>query len=162
MYIVFGLGVFQSFVFSILLISKEEKEQADKFLAAFFFVIALYLLNIFSINFGIWKQYPNVLFIYSLIYLSYGPLLFFYVSSLIGKRITVKKILMHCIPIIVVLLWPALKNMGGGSDDGGMLGDLMGKATDPLADFASKLFTNINDFSWGGFIFLIGLQVAIF
>ena len=61
--------------------------------------------------------------------------------------------------IIVVLLWPALKNMGGGSDDGGMLGDLMGKATDPLADFASKLFTNINDFSWGGFIFLIGLLV---
>ena len=63
------------------------------------------------------------------------------------------------IAVWVVLLWPALKNMGGGSDDGGMLGDLMGKATDPLADFAGKLFTNINDFSWGGFIFLIGLLV---
>ncbi|MBT6036554.1 MAG: hypothetical protein HOJ34_02965 [Kordiimonadaceae bacterium] len=64
------------------------------------------------------------------------------------------------IAVWVVLLWPALKNMGGGSDDsGGMLGDLMGKATDPLADFAGDLFMNINEFSWGGFVFLLGLLV---
>ena len=60
----------------------------------------------------------------------------------------------------IVMLWPALKNMGGSSDDGGsMFGDLVGKATDPLKNFASDLFMNINDFSWGGFIFLIGLLI---
>lgn len=65
------------------------------------------------------------------------------------------------IAVWVVLLWPALKNIGGGGSDdsGGLLGDLMGKATDPLADFAGDLFMNINEFSWGGFIFLIGLLV---
>jgi len=64
------------------------------------------------------------------------------------------------IAIWLVLLWPAIKNMGGGSNDsGGMLGDLAGKATDPLTNFASDLFMNINEFSWGGYIFLIGLVV---
>lgn len=64
------------------------------------------------------------------------------------------------IAVWIVLLWPAIKNIGGGSgDDGGMLGDLMGKATDPLADFAADLFMNINEFSWGGFVFLLGLLV---
>lgn len=63
------------------------------------------------------------------------------------------------IAVWVVLLWPALKNMGGGSDDGGMLGDLVGQATDPLSDFAGDLFMNINEFSWGGFIFLVGLLI---
>jgi len=60
----------------------------------------------------------------------------------------------------VVMLWPALKNMGGGSDDsGGMLGDIVGKATDPLKNFAADLFMNINEFSWGGFVFIIGLLI---
>ncbi len=64
------------------------------------------------------------------------------------------------IAVWLVLLWPVIKNMGDGSDDGGsLLGDLVGKATDPLTNFASNLFMNINEFSWGGFIFLIGLVV---
>lgn len=63
------------------------------------------------------------------------------------------------IGVWLTLLWPALKNMlsGGGSDDGGMLGKLTKQAADPLKDFAAELFTHIDSFSWGGFIFLIGL-----
>lgn len=59
----------------------------------------------------------------------------------------------------LTLLWPALKNIfsGGGSDDGDMLGKLTKQAADPLADFAAELFSHIDSFSWGGFIFLIGL-----
>ena len=58
----------------------------------------------------------------------------------------------------VTLLWPAIKSMfSGGSDDGGILGKLTKQASDPLADFAAELFTHIDSFSWGGFIFLIGL-----
>jgi len=61
--------------------------------------------------------------------------------------------------IWVVLLWPVLKNMGGGSDDSGFFGDLMSQAKDPLQQFASELFTHIDEFSFGGFMFLGGLLV---
>ena len=58
----------------------------------------------------------------------------------------------------LTLLWPALKNIfSGGGDDGGMLGKLTKQASDPLADFAAELFSRVDSFSWGGFIFLIGL-----
>lgn len=104
MYEVFGLGAFQSFVFSILLLMKREDKPADKFLSGFFFVVTLYLLNIYSIKFLLWKQFPDILIIYSFVFLSYGPLLYFYVSSLLGKKITIKQILVHSIPMITVLL----------------------------------------------------------
>ena len=39
-----------------------------------------------------------------MVFLSYGPLLFFYVSSLLGKKITLKQIIAHSVPIIIVLL----------------------------------------------------------
>jgi len=104
MYEIFGIGAFQSLVFSILLLTKREDKPADKFLSGFFFIVTMYLLNIYSIKFLLWKQFPDILIIYSLVFLSYGPLLFFYVSSLLGKTITIKQILAHSIPIIVVLL----------------------------------------------------------
>lgn len=104
MYEVFGIGAFQSLVFSVLLLMKREDKPADKFLSGFFFVVTLYLLNIYSIKFLLWKQFPDILIIYSFVFLSYGPLLYLYVSSLLGKKITIKQILAHSIPIIVVLL----------------------------------------------------------
>lgn len=58
----------------------------------------------------------------------------------------------------ITLLWPAIKNMfSGGGDDSGILGKLTKQASDPLADFAAEIFTRIDSFSWGGFVFLIGL-----
>lgn len=104
MYLIFAIGAFQSFVFTLLLLFKRESKTADKFLAGFFFVIMLYLLNIYSTNFDLWINHPNILFIYTLVFLSYGPLLYFYVSSLIGRNITVRQILRHLVPIILVLL----------------------------------------------------------
>ncbi len=104
MYEIFGIGAFQSLVVSILLLTKREDKPADKFLSGFFFVVTLYLLNIYSIKFHLWKQYPDILIIYSLVFLSYGPLLFFYVSSLLGTKITIKQVLLHSIAIIIVLL----------------------------------------------------------
>ncbi len=62
----------------------------------------------------------------------------------------------------VILLWPVLKNIGSGGqkDDGGLLGKI-GKATktvtDPLTDVTARFFTNITNFEWGGYVFLIGL-----
>lgn len=57
----------------------------------------------------------------------------------------------------LVLLWPMLKNMGGGSDNGGLLGKVTKTVTDPLADLTGRLFTNVADFEWGGYAFILGL-----
>lgn len=60
----------------------------------------------------------------------------------------------------IILLWPAIKNIFSGSgDDGGLLGKITKKAADPLADFAGDMFMQLDTFSWGGFIFLLGLLV---
>jgi len=104
MYLLFGLGAFQSFVFSVLLLAKKENKQADKFLSAFFFMAALYFLITYSYRFSIWREFPDIMIIYTLIFLSYGPLLLFYVKSILGNRITLKQIIPHLIPIVIVLI----------------------------------------------------------
>jgi len=104
MHWVFGIGAFQTFVFSFLLFFKKGKNQSDKFLMGFFFMISLYLLNIYSTQYQFWMHFPDILFIYSLVFLSYGPLLYFYVLSLTGSLVNKKQILLHSIPVIVVLL----------------------------------------------------------
>lgn len=104
MFIIFGLGAFQSFVFSVLLLTKKENKQADKFLSAFFFVATLYFLNMYSFEYSIWRQCPDIMIIYTLIFLLYGPLLFFYVKSILGEKISLKQVIPHSIPIIAVLL----------------------------------------------------------
>ncbi len=55
-----------------------------------------------------------------------------------------------------VLLFPALKGMFE-KEDTSMLGKLAKKASDPLAEFAGDLFLKIDNFSWGGYILLLGL-----
>ncbi len=69
---------------------------------------------------------------------------------------------LSAVGVWLVLLWPMLKNMGGGSDDsgvGGMIGDLVDSASDPLADLAGELFSNIDIFSLGGLVFVAGLLI---
>ena len=61
----------------------------------------------------------------------------------------------------LVLLWPVISNMGGGSDDGGMLGKLKDAAADPLQKVAEQLFSNVLDFQWGGIAFLGGMIIVL-
>ncbi|NVJ96506.1 MAG: hypothetical protein HWE25_00040 [Alphaproteobacteria bacterium] len=63
----------------------------------------------------------------------------------------------------IVLLWPVIKNMGGGSsDDGGLMGKLKG-VTDPIQKAASevtgKIFSNVFDMEVGGMMFVLGMIV---
>jgi AraC-like DNA-binding protein len=104
MHIVFGVGAFQTFIFSLLLLTKKEKKLADKFLAGFFFVITIYLLNLFSVRFGLWQKHPNIFIVNTLVYLTYGPLLYFYVCSLVGNKISKRRLVYHLIPIIITFL----------------------------------------------------------
>lgn len=57
----------------------------------------------------------------------------------------------------LILLWPMLKNIGSGSDDGGLLGKVTKTITDPLKDLTGRLFSNVFNFEWGGYLFLLGL-----
>jgi len=62
----------------------------------------------------------------------------------------------------LVLLWPVISNMGGGSDDGGgLLGKITDAAADPLQKVAEQLFSNVLDFQWGGFAFLGGMILVL-
>lgn len=64
------------------------------------------------------------------------------------------------VPMLIswlVLLWPMLKNVGGGNEDGGLLGKVARTVSDPLQELAGRLFSNVFDFEWGGYVFLLGL-----
>ncbi|UTW56140.1 hypothetical protein [Kordiimonas sp. SCSIO 12610] len=62
----------------------------------------------------------------------------------------------------IVMLWPILKNMGGGSDDdGGLLGKITDAVSDPLQKVTEQLFSNVFDFEWGGYAFLIGMVLVL-
>lgn len=104
MYTLFGVGAFQSLIFSLLLLTKKGKKDADKFLAGFFFIVALYLANVFSVKYELWQRYPEIVLIITFIKITYGPLLYFYVLSLLGNHITKRKLLLHLIPIIITYL----------------------------------------------------------
>jgi len=58
----------------------------------------------------------------------------------------------------LVLLFPAIKSLFK-SGDSSFFAETVSKASSVMQDFAGNLFLNIFDFSWGGFIFLIGLIV---
>lgn len=108
--LVFAIGAFQAFVFSFLLLTKKPKNRADKFLSAFFFIVALYFFNIFSGAFHLWEKFPDLVFLISLVALSFGPLLYFYVISLLGKDITLRVVWIHVVPIlgVFILIFPYL------------------------------------------------------
>lgn len=45
MHFIFNIGAFQAFILSLLLLTKKEKKEADKFLAGFFFILQEIVLN---------------------------------------------------------------------------------------------------------------------
>jgi len=61
----------------------------------------------------------------------------------------------------LVLLWPVISNMGGGSNDGGLLGKLTDAAADPLSKVTEKIFSNVLDFEVGGYVFLVGMLLVL-
>jgi len=99
--IVFALGSFQALIFACLLLTKKNKINADKFLAGFFFIVALYFFIIYSYALSLWEVYPLMILIYSLVILSFGPLLYFYVLALIGRQLSKGRYFAHIIPVLI-------------------------------------------------------------
>jgi len=69
-----------------------------------------------------------------------------------------KLIKLSPVAVWITLLFPAIKELFKSSDSG-FFGKLSDRATSAMSDFATDLFLNIADFSWGGYIFLLGLLV---
>jgi len=104
MAIIFGIGAFQAVVFSLLLLMKKDKRQAEMFLAGFFFVITLYFAHLVSFFYSVWRSFPELVLIITLVPLFYGPLLFFYVESLIKGEVKRRTLYIHLIPIVITFL----------------------------------------------------------
>ncbi len=62
------------------------------------------------------------------------------------------------IGVWVIILWPMVQGMFE-SNDSGAFGKLAKTATDPIKNVASDLLFRVSDFSWGGYLLLIGLLV---
>lgn len=58
----------------------------------------------------------------------------------------------------LVLLFPAIKSLFKSSDEG-FFSETISKASSVMQDYAADLFLNVFSFSWGGFVFMIGLIV---
>lgn len=58
----------------------------------------------------------------------------------------------------LTLLFPAIKGLFEPEDDS-FLSGLTDQASGVLQEFAGDLFMNIFEFSWGGYVFLVGLLV---
>ncbi|NOU60329.1 helix-turn-helix domain-containing protein [Marinifilum caeruleilacunae] len=67
-------------------------------------MICLYLLNIYSVKYDLWKSVPNIFLFITVVALTFGPLLYFYVTSLLGRKISRKQLLFHSIPIVLTFL----------------------------------------------------------
>ena len=101
--ILYAIGSFQSLVFTILLLIKKDKKKADNFLASFFFLMSIYFFNVFSHVFEFWKEVPNLYLSISFVSLILGPLIYFYIYTLIGNKLK-KRHLAHILPIIIIHL----------------------------------------------------------
>ena len=69
-----------------------------------------------------------------------------------------KFVLASAAGVWITLLLPALKSLFKSSDTS-TLGKLSAKASGAMQDFAADLFLNVFEFSWGGYLFLLGLIV---
>jgi len=65
------------------------------------------------------------------------------------------------VAVWTVLLYPSLRSYFETTNDT-VLKQLGNQLSSAMVDFASNLFLNINDFHWGGFVFLSALIVFSF
>ena len=69
-----------------------------------------------------------------------------------------KLILVSSGGIWLTLLFPSIQEFLA-PEGSSFLGDFANSAASVMQDFAADLFLNIAEFSWGGFVFLLGLLV---
>lgn len=64
--------------------------------------------------------------------------------------------LVSVLGVWLVLLFPAIKHRFR-PDDGNILSQVSERAAGVMQEFAADLFLNVAEYSWGGYVFLLGL-----
>lgn len=96
-----GIIISSSFFATGLLGFSPQNKQSNRFLALLIFTIALWLIDHFLRIAGIYGQNANLYFLPIFYSFAFGPLIYFYVKSLVNQLFTFqKKDFLHFIPVL--------------------------------------------------------------
>ena len=97
------IGIILSVLMLLLLWLRKGKELADYLLLSWMLVITVQMFFFYYMFNGYLYQHPKIIVAFSPIPLLHGPLLYFYTTEVTGRlKATVKKVLPHAIPFIVL------------------------------------------------------------
>jgi AraC-like DNA-binding protein len=100
--LILGIIISSSFFASGLLWFSIQNKQSNRFLASLIFTIALWLIDHFLRISGIYGQNANLYFLPIFYSFAFGPLIYFYVKSLVNQSfIFQKKDYLHFVPVLL-------------------------------------------------------------
>ncbi len=104
--VVLLLGIIQGSIFVILLYRiKNRNKRANKFLSVFICLLVLTMFGRVLINTKLLSKFPNFLALPDAIIYLYGPILYFYIKTLLSKfELSRNELLIHLIPVGLFLL----------------------------------------------------------
>lgn len=104
------IGAFQGLFFALVLAIRSSNRTANRFLSILFVVISiLFLQRYFALSENFYAVY-YFSYIVPVAFFLHGPLIYFYTSSMTGKRINSKKTLLHLLPALGVFISHYLVN----------------------------------------------------
>lgn len=99
---ILGIVISQSIFAAGLLISSKKNKLPNRILSLLLIAISLWLVDNFMRIGMIYRQYPNLYFLPIFYSLGFGPLIYFYVRSLINQHFKFRPIhLLHFLPVFV-------------------------------------------------------------
>lgn len=102
----YAAAAFQGFFLGILfLFQKKGNTVSYRFLSSIILLLAFYLLDIFLAQINFYFQYPHLLYLTIPFWYLLPPLSYFYIRSLLGKKLNYNVlIILHAIPFVLVLI----------------------------------------------------------
>lgn len=101
--IIFLLGAVQAFFFGVLLLDKGKNRLSQKLLLLFFSIIGLVLIEHYFFQRKVIFEYPHLMGITYTFPIILGPILFFYIKSLVNEHglISFRSFLLHAMPFLL-------------------------------------------------------------
>ncbi|MGF1925989.1 MAG: helix-turn-helix domain-containing protein [Bacteroidia bacterium] len=97
-----AIVISQSFFAAGLLFASNKNKQSNRLLSILIIAIALWLTDDFLRISGIYRQFPNLYFLPLFYSLGFGPLIYFYVKSMVNRTFRFKaNHLFHFIPVLL-------------------------------------------------------------
>lgn len=102
--IFYWAGIFIACFSAFLIFGKQKKKTADFLLAVWFLIIGAHLAVFVLFHSGRYVKFPYFIGYELLFPFIHGPMLYLYILSVTGRKIRWKTWLLHCIPILGVLM----------------------------------------------------------